>query len=334
MKNQIFIPTAPIFKEQIKASLEIQKPLIEACYNPGLMLVLLGGTEGLSKNTILQYKNLLDFKEQLKGLPIVTILSNHPLEEMDFINQKESTLQHVKRGIDFVANLPLGNKKIFTFHLYGMVDEDTFINHDINYWRGKFFYKDIFPILREISKYALAKGVEAKIETSTVPVFGDVLDSDERTYLGLKFNQLRNPFYLTSHWGFNQVREAGLEICLDICHDRTVYKTANGEEWQGLLYKDDIQIFRDWGILDDVKSLETSDLVHLNDGSGVYSRKNKTVFLEGVPLGQGDICNLREIIKYLNNRKIAYVIEINELNSDYINRPNLKASIDYLLKMN
>ena len=94
-------------------------------------------------------------------------------------------------------------------------------------------------------------------------------------------------------------------------------------------------LLKNKNLFDDVKKLESSDLIHLNDGAGIYSRNEDgtvaSVFYEGVALGHGDIKNLREIVNYLNSNKIPWVLEVNE-EGDFNNRPGSKKSIEWLLK--
>ena len=118
-------------------------------------------------------------------------------------------------------------------------------------------------------------------------------------------------------------------ICLDICHNRTIYLNVNRGNSRNLLHPDDFQKLKSKSLFDDIINLKSDDLVHLNDGSGFYSGNEKTTFKEGLALGEGDIQELPKIVKYLNENKIPFVLEINE--TDFNNRPNTKKSIDYLL---
>ena len=169
------------------------------------------------------------------------------------------------------------------------------------------------------------------VETDPVPCYGDIDFADFRRYRNRKLNELRSPLYLTGFWGFQQIRETGLGICLDICHNRTIYRTANSQEYSGVLHPEDLDILRILTLLEDVKSLESTDLVHLNDGSGIYSKKDKNVFKEGITLGEGDIFELDKILEYIDYNQIPWVLEINE--EDFNKRPNTRKSIEYILKV-
>ena len=328
MLNQLFIPTIAKFKDDITKSLEISKSLIEKEYNSGLMLVVLGGLKGIIEDAEKQYFNLREFKEIYGDTPIVTMLSNMPIKEIDFLNNTEFTKEHVKKGIDFTKELPIGGKRILTFHLNSLVSKKEFVSKIEEEWK-KQFQEIIFPVLREIANYAKSKEVEVKIETSPVPEFGDFPNNDERIYRGVKLNNLRNPFYLTHIWGFEQIRASGLGICLDLCHNKTIYSLVKIGDPENLLHSSDRELLKDKGLLEDVLALSSSDLVHLNDGKGLYSEKNKTLFEEGICLGEGEIKDLRKIINHLNFNKIPCVLEINEEN--YATRSNTKKSIKYLL---
>ena len=329
MRNQTYLPVAPRFKENIEGILEIQKLLIEGDYSPGLMLVILGGIKGVTEEKELLYRNLSDFKDRLKGYPIITMLSCIPCEELDLLNQQDMAVDHVRKGIIFARELPVGENKLLTFHLGSLVSKEEFISKTQREWRTIFFDR-IMPALREVSKYAKDNGVEVKVETIPTPYFGDIPSSDERTYRDVKLNELRDPFYLTHFLGFDEIRESGLGICLDLCHNRTIYVTAKKGETEGVMYREDVDVFKTRSLMDDVTALESSDLVHLTDGDGIFSEIERTIFREGVTLGKGDIRDLREMINHFDNSRIPYVLEIDE--EDYVHRPNTRASIEFLLK--
>ncbi|MFC1691158.1 hypothetical protein ACFL0W_03160 [Nanoarchaeota archaeon] len=331
MKNQVFAPTVARFRDDIITSLAVQEPLVEIDYKQGLMLVIQNGVSGLSRPSALeQYHNLRGLDGNYGDSAIVTMLSNIPIGEIDFLHNAEYATEHVKRGVDFTRYLPIGSRKILTFHLNTLVSEEEFREQDRNYWRNK-FNSDVRPYLENLADYALRNGVEVKVETVPVPEFGDIKSEDERTYEGVKLNLLRNPFYLTGMWGFDQLHDAGLGICLDLCHNRTIYEiVANGDS-DKVLHELDRTELAIRTLMDDVEALEPTDLVHLNDGSGLYNGSKGSVHREGVALGQGDIRNLGEIILYLDEHRIPFVLEINETNFE--NRPETRASVDYLLNI-
>jgi len=109
---------------------------------------------------------------------------------------------------------------------------------------------------------------------------------------------------------------------------------AREEDITGLLYESDVKILKTKNLMNDVITLQQGDLVHLSDLFGNYSRQNNNIFSEGVELGKGNIGDevLKKIIKHLNKTKIPFVLEINE-ETDWINRPNTKASIEYILRI-
>lgn len=328
MKNQVFIPTVAEYSEDILTSIQIQKPLINMGYAPGLMIVISGGKKGIMLDSIIQ-KQYLNLKQiGAYNSAIITMLSNIPLDEIDFLHNPEHSVEHVKRGIDFSKGLPIGNRKLLTFHLNSLVTPNEYKEKDRDLWRNE-FHRIIVPNLQKIAKYAKMNGVEVMVESVPVPEFGDIPFIDERTYRGVKWNKLRNPFYLTSKWGFEQVHDAGLGICLDLCHNRTIYEIAKLGDPEGVLHEEDIEELSSRTLLDDVTLLKQTDLVHMNDGKGLYSELNQTIHMEGVALGKGDIKDLRKIINKLNQERIPFVFEINE--TDFKNRPNTIASIKYLI---
>lgn len=329
MINQVYLPVNPKFKNDFLMTLELQKSLISGGYASGLMLVIFGGICGVTEEKELLYQNLSDFKDALKDYPLITMLSCLPCGEMDLLNQREISLYHVQKGIEFASGLPVGGNRLLTFHLGSLVSKREFMGKTQKQWRARFF-NEVMPALTEIYKFAANHGVEVKVETIPTPYFGDISSSDEREYRGVKLNQLRDPFYLTHDWGFNEIRESGLNLCLDLCHNRTIYLTAREGETEGVLYEEDIDIFKTRSLLDDVSALGSSDLVHLNDGAGIFSESKRTIFREGVALGEGDITDLRGIIKHFDVHRIPYVLELDE--HDYLIRPNLEKSIGFLLE--
>ncbi|MBW3019586.1 hypothetical protein KY329_05375 [Candidatus Woesearchaeota archaeon] len=324
MTNQVFVPALAEKAEQVESSMAIQKPL--KGYSTGLMLFIRNGMRGISLDSTveLQYSNLrqLDYGTA----PIVTMLSNHPYEEIDFLHNPEYATMHVKKGIDFARGLPIGGERLLTFHLNSLVPKEEFLDKTEKQWKD--IFGGILPFLERIARYARDNAVGVKVESVPVPDFGDVPDSDKRTYRGVRLNQLRNPFYISHKWGFDEIRNAGLGICLDICHNRTLYVVARSGDKEHALFDSDREEFAGKSLFADVGCLKHDDLVHLNDGDGIYSKE--TVFREGIALGKGDIAELREIIRYLDAGKIAYVLEINE--TDLVNRPNTVESIRYLLE--
>jgi len=328
MTNQLFIPTVAEYADDIQTSLEIQQPLVERGYTPGLMLVIKGGRKGITLDATVQkqYANLKQIQSYLGT--IVTMLSNIPLEEIDFLHNPEYSAEHVKRGVDFSRGLPIGERKLLTFHLNSLVTSDEYSGKNRTAWRNK-FHGTIRPVLQEIAEYSKDNGVEIKVETVPVPEFGDIPSADERKYQGVKWNEIRNPFYLTGQWGFEQIYDAGLGICLDLCHNRTIYEIVKEGDSDAILHEEDREELLQRELFDDVRSLHETDLAHVNDGDGIYSKQNQTIHREGVALGYGDIGDLREMINHLNNRKISYVLEINE--TDFKNRLNTKTSIEYLI---
>jgi len=331
LKNQVFVPTVAKFPNDILGSWRIQEPFVQASYQRGLMLVELGGIKAVTDEAGIQIKNLETLKDEYGDTPIVTMLSNTPFEEMDWLHNAALAANHVRCGIHFAAVIPIGGRKIVTFHLNSLVTEETFLSKSAEDWRELFDFR-IAPMLKDVAQYAASNGVELKVETVPVPEYGDWTQENDLSYLGKKVRHLRNPFYLTTYWGFQQLRRLGLGICLDLCHNRTIYRAAGQLESHGIIFDDDKYMLSSpsHDLMTDVLGLLPTDLVHLNDGLGDFTQQGD-VFKEGVPLGQGDIEDLREIINHLNHRKIPFVIEVDE-GGDFKNRPGTKASIEYLLK--
>jgi len=330
-RNQIFIPTVAEFAGDIQTSLDIQKPLFDAGFKPGLMVVVRKGIFGVTNPDVVkkQYDNLSKIANQYGDSDVVVMLANLPLKDIDTLHNSGLAFDHIKAGIDFARALPIGNKRTLTFHLNSLVSESEFKSKTRTQWYEE-FDKTIVPVLDRVSK--AAGGVEVLIETVPTPEFGDDAKDNKETYNGTQRRELRNPFYV---FGNNligsRIKQAGLGICTDLCHNRTIYRQALSGNKQGVLFPEDaehIKIINNVGdrLVIDVLS---SQLVHLNDGRGDYNHEGEH-FEEGVALGQGDIPNLKQINAIIASTKKPFVFEINE--TDFANRPNTKASIDYVLK--
>src|SRR3989344_1648781 len=307
MKNYLLIPTIANSRADIAISWRLANSA--KGYLPGLMLVIQGGIKGVTENVEKQRQNLQVLVAEYREIPLVVMLGNMPIEEMDFYHNTERALGHVKIGIDFVKSLFIGGRRIVTFHLNTLIPQSEFMSFD-SLKSEKIFDEKIAPALLEASRYAVQNNVELKVETVPSPEFGDISIEDEKKYLGTKLRNLRNPYIIYKNapiCNFEKLRSLGLGICLDICHHRTL----------------------DVDLLEEVKNLLSDDLVHLNDGSGEFTEAGDC-FKEGVVLGKGDISNLTEIIKELNKKNIGMVLEINE--TDFVNRPNTIASIEYLVQ--
>ena len=178
-------------------------------------------------------------------------------------------------------------------------------------------------MLTEAASYAKAKRVRLLIETVPVPEFGDVSPQAKASNL----RDLRNPWYLAGDWGFEQIKQTGIGICVDLCHTKTIYDAATIGDPEGLLYKEDVRLLSKRSLKDDIAALQMTDLCHLNDGRGRFTNAGES-FEEGVVLGDGEIHDLKQIMTDLKQKKIPVVLEINE--SDYENRPNLLKSLSFL----
>ncbi len=319
------------FPDDILGSWRIQEPLVAAGYQRGLMLVMVGGIKAVTIDAEIQLKNLEVLKNEYGDAPIVTMLSSNPLEDIDWLEQTETALFHVKAGVDFARRLPIGGRRIITCHLASLVPEEVFLSQTLSHWRRR-FDNDVAPALKETADYAKFKGVELKLETVPVPEYGDWAAEGKFLYHGQDVRNLRNPFYMTHQWGFEQMRNLGWGICLDICHNRTIYQTARKKDgrWAGIIFAEDQPHFSKAEVIRDVQALTFPDIVHFNDGAGEFTHEGGR-FKEGVVPGQGDIKNLPMILDFLNRRQIPFVIEVDEA-GDFKNRPGTKATIEWILK--
>jgi len=329
-KNKIFVPTFAKSETDIQTSLAISEEIAKIGYQACLMLVIKNGLDGLiGRNKEEQYKNLKTLVPEYTEKPIIVMLSNFPLEEIDFLKNCDAAVAHIKAGIDFASEMPVGGRRIVTFHINTWIAQKKFHATPEHEWFNR-FNKAIMPSLRKISEYSKSKNIEIKIETDPVPVFGDIGNDDIRRYKGVRLNELRSPFLWTHGWGFEIIRETGLGVCLDFSHNRTIYQTIQRGDPDKILPIFFLNKLKDSSLIDDLNNLQTSDIVHLNDGLGLYS-KNRTTFEEGVALGEGDIENLDDKIRHLNKMKIPFVIEVRDNN--FNDRVETKRSIAYLSKL-
>lgn len=337
-KNDVFVPTVAEFPDDVLTSWEIQKPLAQAGYRPGLMLFVRSAEEGKPRvadpdNVGRQYENLHKFGQVYGNAPIITMLPNMPIGDIDFLHNSSFARDHVLSGIEFAKGLPLGGRRILTFHLNSLGPVREFKSKDRESWYGE-FQSRVQSFLEEIAAAAVASNVDVLVETLCTPEFGDMEAGEGQAYNGAPdLRSLRSPFYIFTGNGIQErIRGAGLGICLDLCHNRTIYHAAEDGEEDVLFYKDIRRVREEeLTLLDDVYALNSqTDLVHLNDGAGRYTCEGG-VFEEGVRLGGGDITALPKIIGHLNSHRIPFVLEINE--EDFKGRPNTRASIEYLLNL-
>lgn len=336
MTNQVFIPTVPKFgRKDVDGSWEIQQPLAKAGYSLGLMVFTHGGIKTVSDRELIdkQYGNLAHLTESYGNSPIITMLSNIPIRQMDWYHETETAREHVTKGIEFAKGLPVGGRRIVTFHTNTLMSREEFESE--KNWR-KLFEERVSPELRKIGDYARENKVDVLVETCPVPEFGDIDPTNPKNkddiYRDVIFAELRNPFYLTSSGliAFEDVRKVGLGICVDVCHNFITYQTANDGDPERFLHSGDVSVLAKKGVFDDVKSLNPQkDLVHLADVKGRYSKLNGTVFYEGLVLGEGENTQLPEIFRYIRIQNIPFVLETKD--KDFAVREETKKSIEWIL---
>ncbi len=342
-KNQVFIPTVAEFRGDIARSWEIQGPLVEGGYCPGFMLLVRKDDEGKPRvfdgdHIQRMYEGVIPYSDRYGDAPIVTMLSNLPIGHIDFLHNNQLATDHVVFGIELARGLPIGGRKILTFHTNTLVTPSEFGARTRDEWCDV-FDRELMPSFREIGKAATANNVDLLVESVPVPEFEDISRSDSgKVYRGVHWSQLRNPFYLYGHnYVRTQLRKAGLEMCLDICHNYTIIQAAADRD-RRLLFAEDISYINDgcWDVLADVSSVGPLKLIHLNDGKGKYTHEGG-VYEEGIALGEGDIPDMPRIVRQINNGRIPFVLEVNvgktEGKDDFANRPWVVRSIEYLLEM-
>ncbi len=325
-KNILFIPVYARSLDDIALSKELAESAEQAGYDPGFMLVIKDGPADFRANQAEQYAHLAPLADWYGDKPIITMMANFPLEQTDFLHSTTTAENYVKAGVDFAKGLPIGKRRIVTFHLLAVMSEAEYHSADNEAWLGQ-FGAVIVPSLKRLADYAQTNGVELKIETEPAPVFGDVAPADERVYRGTKLRELLTPFIQTNLWGFTEIRQTGVGICLDICHARTIYEIAKQNDLDAILPASQRTALKGRNLMDDVQALTSTDLIHINDGSGMYSRSGQS-FHEGLPLGEGEIKELGIIIDQANKAGIPMVLEV--WDQDFAKRDETKRSIAYL----
>lgn len=306
-----FLPTNAASLSDLQKSWCLLQPLRTLGVCPGLMLVIRDGMRGLAGEAAeRQRAHLKTISDQYGDAPIVVMLSNVPIAEMDWLHHPSNAAEHVRAGIRFAASLPVDTTRFVTFHLNALCAPDEFQSAEKAEWQKKFF--DIAPLLQTLVTEAAAHHVRLFIETVPDPEFGDIPLSDERTYRDVKLRHLQNPWILSSAWGFKEIHDLGLGIVLDLSHHRTLMKKTG-----------------DGMLKDELRHLNSSDLIHLNDGRGEWS-PDGVCFEEGVPLGEGDIVTLPELIRMIRERRIPAVLEVNDV--DINERAETVRSLAYLAK--
>lgn len=322
-----FLPASAEDQNDLKTSWNLLQPLRTIGIDPGLMLVARGGIDGLTNGTALRQQQHLRLLSASYGdAPIVVMLANFPLREMDWLHHAEKAASHIRTGIQFASHLPLSGHKSITFHLNALCDEKEFRTRSAQAWRQRF--DTIRSALASLTKKAKQKGCSLLVETVPIPEFGDVSPHDGRTYRQCRLRDLRDPWYLTTHWGIPELKNIGLGVVLDLCHARTIFQSLRTNEERTGIFPEDKAALQSLTIMDEVRALQETDLVHLNDGREIWT-ESEGCFEEGVALGEGDIQELPEIIRYLRHACIPTVLEVDD-GGDFIGRPGSTRSLVYL----
>jgi hypothetical protein len=356
--NQVLIPTVPLYEKDLATSWALTQGLVALGYARGLMLVLKKGLAWFTQSNLDKMGwNLAPHVLQYGDQPIVIMLSNLPIGDIDFLRQPDMAMEHIRLGLNLVQGIQIGGRRIVTFHLNSLVGKEEFGSRKGSDWRAK-FESDIMPLLSKAAKAAARRGLSLMVETVPVPEFCDSVSfrDEETRYHGALLRDLRNPFYLSGVWGFEQIRQAGLGICLDLCHTRTLSASARrlrpsvstehlmdprmpapsamvspADYVEAGLFADDLDALANRWTIDDVRLLGANDLIHLNDGDGLYTTEGGT-FREGVPLGEGELSQngeIHRILRHVHELGIPMVLECDE-GGDFVNRPGTTRSIEWL----
>lgn len=332
---RLFLPALGYDSMDLSGTLALAplcSPLGEAA---SVMLVSRNGTRDFQGDQAARQRvNLERAAASLGGLNLVILASNR-IDELDFHHLPEESLKNLRATVDFADSLPsTDDRPVVTFHLNTLFTTREWSeagrepDEKLEYFSAIFRHR-ILPALESAAQYARSRNVALKVETTPVPEFGDTADAE--------LNSLGNPYPLYSQRGVRDLRERGFGIVLDLCHSHTLFVAARRisegsatcDDYKGL-FPADLDYLRSATLLDEVRTLEPGDMVHLNDSRGLFNRATGALHEEGVCLGDGEISDLPEIVRELVARNLPAALEIHE--SDYRFRPNLRRSIEYLLK--
>ena len=332
---RIYVPTVAKFKDDLEGSYTFCEELKDKGYDAGLMLLIFGGRKGLEgEDKEKNYNNFKELTDRVGELPVIVMASNMPLEDLDFYHKPSDSVAHIKAAVDFTRDLPNAKDRVLSFHLNTLLNADEWdqagktSEEKYSFFTQK-FNEVVWPALKEVADYAKQQNIELKVETTPAPEFGDC--DDEK-------NKLGNPYPLFSGRGFEEVRNCGLGIVLDLCHTFTFYRCVPLLSELGNKFYDtykgvapeDIAKIQGQNLMQDLNALNKGDIIHLNDSKDLFMPKNNLFHKEGVALGEGEINNLPELIKKAIEKDLRIVFEVNE--TDFKNRPNLRKSLDYFMR--
>lgn len=332
-----YIPTNLNSISDVYVSWDYLKLLINYSDQIGMMFVSMTGWEGFTgKQRELQYENYLRITQECGPILSIVMTPNLPWEKTDWYHNPDEAFSRLRLAVDFASTLPnIQTKPFVSFHLNTLFTADQWNELGQTtlekYERAQeIFLKFVIPSLIQAVNYADKKDVRLFVETTPIPEFGDRKEAELYT--------LSNPYPLHSRRGIPELRNAGFGIALDLCHTFTLFKIMNFfpsyketlfDHYRGFFSQDFAQLSGKT-LFDEVRALQKGDIIHLNDSQG-YFCYNKGIFHdEGVTLGEGEISYLPSIVNEIFSKKDLHVVfEINE--EDYVKRPNLKKSIEYLI---
>ena len=335
MKNALLIPANPLDPAQIEGALQVGKYAKQQLgVEPGLMLATFGGIKAYDQEDLM-FGNICAAGAQSSLSSSTCVVMPHcmPPGDQDFLNEPARATEHVRLAIAFASRLDF-NRRIVSFHLGSLLSREDFRAVPAAVWR-KSIFPDVAKLLSQLAEFAKKLGVELNVETTPVPYFGDKPRGDETEYRGQRLRDLCDPFYLTGGWGFEQIRETGCGITLDLCHTFQLYRSVRDDNVaREYFFREDVEHLRQRDIDRDVAALDLArDIVHLNDTSGRFTLSGQT-FTEGVTLGSGTLFRLKPLIMMLAAMKIPLVLELNEIGADgkpdYVDKPGSYDSVDWL----
>lgn len=331
---RLFLPALGYDSMDLSSTLALVPLCPGAGESASLMLVSRNGTRDFQGDQAARQRlNLEQAAARVGGLDLVVLASNR-IDELDFYHRPEESLQNLRATVDFAHSLPSTDRPAVTFHLNTLLTAREWSeaaeepDQKLEFFSAV-FRERVLPALETAARYARSLDVALKVETTPVPEFGDTANVD--------LNSLGNPYPLYSQRGVRELRERGFGIVLDLCHTHTLFTAARRiteglagfNDYKGL-FPADLDYLLHATLLDEVKSLQPGDMVHLNDSRGLFNAATGELHEEGVCLGEGEIADLPDIVLELAARNLPAAFEIHE--SDYRLRPNLRRSIEYLLK--
>lgn len=365
VEAQIYVPSVAKFPDDLAARYDLLRPAREAGLKTGLMLVLLGPEDLNGENVQKQLDNLDRFvgmpQEERPGLTVM-----HPwkplfgTDALNFLTNPDFSEDYVGKGIDFAGLLPTEltpvHGRYFSFHTNTMITPDQW-KKDPDMWTRKF--EDVARRVGNLVSLGnrLTQPVSVGVETIPIPAFGDWKKSDDSKIPGTKFHyaDLVEMYPLLPwHEQVYLLREQGAQISIDWSHSFIAMKTVS--EVARLVNLGHNDALERYGVYEKelqyagksyhfgqvmLEMTQEGDMVQVNNAKGIYrfsqfhNVSEEQPYFDSYPVYQGDIPQhqLRNLVKGSLEKRVHFVIEVNEPKGKILEAPNTKEYLEYVLKI-